>query len=274
MIFIFHIILIMLTYLSIFQQNICDAHLTLTGPSLSLIFIWAHTHVCTHTVVLYFFHPTTQQWEKSLIEGSLSLVKVVDADSQTTTTTQKYLLIILNRNSPDNYKMEFTEDFQLQQSNPYLILKNYENQSKEATIRGIWFPNENERTKMNDLLMNVLNELKNPTVVVSAAAAALPTQTPTQPIDRNAATAALFASLNIGGSTSTSSSSSNSNSNSNSNANQQQQSQQPTLDKKSLQLSLLSLIQDERFLDLIHAQYLKVHNARTKNNNNNNNSRK
>ena len=270
MIFIFHIILIMLTYLSIFQQNICDGHLTLTGPSLSLLFVCAHAHVCTHTVVLYFFHPTTQQWEKSLIEGSLSLVKVVDADSQTTSTTQKYLLIILNRNSPDNYKMEFTKDFQLQQSNPYLILKNYENQSKEATIRGIWFPNENERTKMNDLLMNVLNELKNPMVVVSAAAAALPTQTPTQPIDRNAATAALFASLNIGGSTSTSSSSSNSNSN----ANQQQQSQQPTLDKKSLQLSLLSLIQDERFLDLIHAQYLKVHNARTKNNNNNNNSRK
>ena len=33
-------------------------------------------------------------------------------------------------------------------------------------------------------------------------------------------------------------------------------------DKKSLQLSLLSLIQDERFLDLIHAQYLKVAHAR------------
>ena len=34
------------------------------------------------------------------------------------------------------------------------------------------------------------------------------------------------------------------------------------LDKKSLQLSLLSLIQDERFLDLIHAQYIKVTHAR------------
>lgn len=33
-------------------------------------------------------------------------------------------------------------------------------------------------------------------------------------------------------------------------------------DKKSLQLSLLSLIQDDRFLDLIHAQYLKVAHAR------------
>ena len=34
------------------------------------------------------------------------------------------------------------------------------------------------------------------------------------------------------------------------------------LDKKNLQLALLSLIQDDRFLDLIHAQYLKVANAR------------
>mmetsp|Transcript_51664 Transcript_51664/g.76567 ORF Transcript_51664/g.76567 Transcript_51664/m.76567 type:complete len:338 (+) Transcript_51664:105-1118(+) len=37
------------------------------------------------------------------------------------------------------------------------------------------------------------------------------------------------------------------------------------LDKKTLQLTLLSLIQDERFLDLIHAQYLKVAHARAKN---------
>jgi mRNA-decapping enzyme 1B len=36
------------------------------------------------------------------------------------------------------------------------------------------------------------------------------------------------------------------------------------LDKKSLQLALLSLIQDERFLDLLHTQYLKVVRTRAK----------
>ena len=36
----------------------------------------------------------------------------------------------------------------------------------------------------------------------------------------------------------------------------------PPLDKKSLQLSLLSLIQDDRFIDLIHSQYVKVVRAR------------
>ena len=40
--------------------------------------------------------------------------------------------------------------------------------------------------------------------------------------------------------------------------------QTPILDKKSLQSSLLSLLQDERFLDLIHAQYVKVSHARSK----------
>jgi hypothetical protein len=34
------------------------------------------------------------------------------------------------------------------------------------------------------------------------------------------------------------------------------------LDKKSLQLTLLSLLQDDRFLDLVHSQYLKVVRAR------------
>ena len=34
------------------------------------------------------------------------------------------------------------------------------------------------------------------------------------------------------------------------------------LDKKGLQLTLLSLIQDDRFIDLLHAQYLKVATAR------------
>jgi hypothetical protein len=38
------------------------------------------------------------------------------------------------------------------------------------------------------------------------------------------------------------------------------------LDKKSLQLTLLSLIQDDRFLDLVHSQYLRVIHARAKKN--------
>ena len=227
----------------------------------------------TH-VVLYHFHDETQRWEKSDVEGSLSL-----AVRGETEATSKYVLVILNRNSPDNYTFDFTSDFQLQKSDPFLIFKNYEQkpqtvptttatQNRPATIRGIWFPNDNERDAMNELLVGVLKSLKE---------APLPAPKPS--IDRNAATASLFSALNIGVDNNPSSSQqqqqqqqhpseqertsaarptkSSSATSSPSNSNQQ-----PILDKKSLQLALLSLIQDDRFLDLLHAQYLKVHNAR------------
>ena len=71
-------------------------------------------YTATH-VVLYLFHPETQSWEKSNIEGSLSLVQQQEG------TKTKYALVILNRNSPENYCMELTRDFQLQQNDPYLI---------------------------------------------------------------------------------------------------------------------------------------------------------
>lgn len=273
-------------------------------------------YTATH-VVLYLFHPETQSWEKSNIEGSLSLVQQQEG------TKTKYALVILNRNSPENYCMELTRDFQLQQNDPYLIFKNYDDDgdngnTRQETIRGIWFPNDKERLEMNDLFTNILDVLRSTTTnsqssiptlrsVASveeahaegaasssfkATATTTTTATTVAPNDRNAATAALFASLNIGGvsnggdaaaaaattptqTTTTSRSASASVSsttqqqrsgriqNTNTNATDETH-QQPTLDKKSLQLALLSLIQDERFLDLLHAQYLKVHHARTK----------
>mmetsp|Transcript_5142 Transcript_5142/g.3612 ORF Transcript_5142/g.3612 Transcript_5142/m.3612 type:complete len:92 (+) Transcript_5142:30-305(+) len=45
---------------------------------------------------------------------------------------------------------------------------------------------------------------------------------------------------------------------------ERQQLQSVELDKKSLQLSLMSLLQEDKFIDLIHAQYLKVVRARKK----------
>ena len=206
----------------------------------------------TH-VVLYHFHDGTQSWEKSDVEGSLSLAVRGQG------TSPRHVLVILNRNSPNNYPMDFTSDFQLQKSDPFLIFKNKEKGSGAATIRGIWFPNDNERDTMNELLVGVLKNLKEN-----------PPPAPAPVADRNAATASLFAALNISSSSqsqlaqqqSTPSrppASAQTSSPSHSN-------QQPILDKKSLQLALLSLIQDDRFLDLIHAQYLKVHNARANRN--------
>ena len=208
----------------------------------------------TH-VVLYHFHDEKQSWEKSDVEGSLSLAVRGQGSSP------KHVLVILNRNSPNNYPMDFTSDFQLQKSDPFLIFKNKENGSGAATIRGIWFPNDNERDTMNELLVGVLKNLKeNPP----------PAPAPAPVADRNAATASLFAALNISSSSQSQLAQQHSTPSrppaSAQTSSPSHSNQQPILDKKSLQLALLSLIQDDRFLDLIHAQYLKVHNARASRN--------
>merc|ERR1711865_224454 len=96
--------------------------------------------------------------------------------------------------------------------------------TRQETIRGIWFPNDKERLEMNDLFTNILDVLRSTTTnsqssiptlrsvasveeahaegVASSsfkATATTTTATTVAPNDRNAATAALFASLNIGG---------------------------------------------------------------------------
>ena len=205
----------------------------------------------TH-VVLYHFHQSSQSWEKSKVEGSLFLA----------IRPSGYLLVILNRNSPDNYPIELSPGFQVQHSDPYLIFR-HKLPDGEMSIRGIWFPNPDERIKMNDLLNQVSNALKQqppkpPPAPVPAPAPSLPPTVATAD-----ATAALLSSLSIGVNSNTSSQS---NTTPVRQASPSSGNQQPTLDKKSLQLALLSLIQDDRFLDLLHAQYLKVAHARANRN--------
>jgi mRNA-decapping enzyme 1B len=208
----------------------------------------------TH-VVLYKFAQSTQNWEKSNVEGSLFLA----------VKPSGYLIVIVNRSSPDNYLMELSASFQLQHNDPYLIFKQPE--QGETVIRGIWFPNSKERIVMNDLLSTVLEHLKTAppkpqlaNVPPRAAAAAT--------LDQGAAFAALLSplSLNAGAASASAPPSASSQ---NIRQSSPSQSKQPMLDKKSLQLALLSLIQDERFIDLLHAQYLKVAHARAGRNSNN-----
>ena len=167
----------------------------------------------------------------------------------------------------------------------------------DEAIRGLWFHDGKEREQVHSYLENVVKSLQKieemerareppPSLATNvneeggkttSAAAASPEKkkrgTPVE-VNTNAAGAALLSTLNL-------------NDNSREQTPQVAQSPQPsqppatptttpaaaaaaattqnhtnTLDKKSLQLALLSLIQDERFLDLIHAQYLKVASSR------------
>ena len=210
----------------------------------------------TH-VVLYEFRAESQCWEKSDVEGSMFLA----------VRPKGYLLVILNRNSRDNYPMELSTDFQLQHSDPYLIFRQQLSPQGETVIRGIWFPNAAERISMNDMLEQALDDLKNPKPATSVAIptpyVAPATTTTAASVDPGALLSTLLSPVSLGGNNNHASAGIRQESPSS-----QSGTNQPTLDKKSLQLALLSLIQDERFLDLLHAQYLKVAHARASRNDN------
>jgi mRNA-decapping enzyme 1B len=233
----------------------------------------------TH-VVLYEYEAATA-WQKTGFEGSLFLAHSAAA----------YQMIILNRNSPDNFQMPLSADTQLQHDDPFLIFKQKVN--GDTRIRGIWFHNADERISMAGVLQKTLQGLiegRLPGVAapvvnawearaavaaapVAVAAAPVAVAVPVAPVaavpvaavDSSAALAALLGVASISGQAG---------------ApppdvppvvvQQQQQQTAPAiqpgtaLDKKSLQLALLSLIQDDRFLDLVHSQYLRVVHARTK----------
>ena len=162
----------------------------------------------------------------------------------------------------------------------------------DETIRGLWFHNDNERKSVHTYLENVVKSLSKieemernafvpPALATSAAgndangggSAAGAGINSVPEVNTNAAGAALLSTLTLSSNnerqqknssqkqqqqpaaTSAASTSSATNTNTGSNTTS---SNANALDKKSLQLALLSLIQEDRFLDLLHAQYLKV----------------
>ena len=244
----------------------------------------------TH-VGLYEFQLTAKAWEKKNVEGLLFLVKK--------TKDPSFQLVLLNRNSTDNWTLSVSPKMQVQNQDPYLILR-FQNEQGESVIQGIWFYNGQERDSIASVLTKAVKSLELPVA-------------PTAPeIDPATAASVLLSPLNLGGHTipisrapqppsgnttfvtaaATAAAAGASYANAPAPAatglaketasQPRPQEQQPVppspethnqqhfvLDKKSLQLSLLSLIQDDRFLDLIHAQYLKVAHARANRNSDN-----
>lgn len=242
----------------------------------------------TH-VVLYEF--VCDGWQKCNIEGSMFL-------TQTPTT---YYLVILNRHSTENLIMEVTGTMQLQHQDPYLIFR--ERVGDATRIRGIWFHNADERIAMTAVLESSIERLQAgslpppppPTTLAAPAPAARPPPSanssphPSTPAPRGhslpssspepsvasggASLEPLLASMAVSAAVATANAATPTPS-----RGAAAQSPSPSspaslaggggngvaLDKKSLQLALLSLIQDDRFLDLLHSQYLRVVHARVK----------
>ncbi|KAK1733034.1 mRNA-decapping enzyme subunit 1 [Skeletonema marinoi] len=171
----------------------------------------------------------------------------------------------------------------------------------DEAIRGLWFHDGKEREQVHSYLENVVKSLQkidemekehgpppslmtnttdngsNDTSSNASAAAGEKKKGPVE-VNTNAAGAALLSTLNLNDNKQPTTTAAKSRKQTpqplqpttqSSNTTPSSTSPPPpaavpanTLDKKSLQLALLSLIQDERFLDLIHAQYLKVASSR------------
>jgi mRNA-decapping enzyme 1B len=243
----------------------------------------------TH-VVLYEFELSSSNWTKANVEGSLFLAE---------TSNQLHKLIILNRNTPENFILSVDASLQIQQeSPPYVILK----ESSSSRILGIWFHNDEERIRIDRILRETVQEKVSSGAVDTAAAAMAALglteaiakqqqqQQQQQQIRAKSASHAISSSATTTIKNSTPTGPATASSSVpvlSTNATPYMTTRSSTaltapataasslvppgappdavaLDKKSLQLALLSLIQDERFLDLLHTQYLKVVRSRAK----------
>lgn len=221
--------------------------------------------------VLYEFNTSAVQWEKQNVEGSLFVTQHSESP--------KFKIIVMNRNSKENLEVPLAASFQMQVREPYLIFRLDKGDKQAADdkqqIKGIWFHNGNERQKIHDVLSKVVKTLSVPGGQEVQTKQSQNTSPAPRTVSKKEAAASLMAALKISGSSSTAPVPQ---------QKQQQQVKTPTnvqqtqapkeeeasiqnmvLDKKSLQLSLMSLLNDDRFLDLIHAQYLKVARARENN---------
>lgn len=132
-------------------------------------------------------------------------------------------LVILNRNAAEPFSLVLQtatgSQTTLQKEQGYLIVRD------SSGIYGLWFPDPQELDRMYTIVQQRLRSVSAPPRSVPAAEA-------------------LKAALGIGGTSEEETPA--------------ESTPQPPLDKRCLQLALLSLLQDERFLELLHAQYVKI----------------
>jgi len=94
---------------------------------------------------MYQFDPATVKWARYDCEGPLFVVKR-NADP-------RFRLVIVNRLSRNNFAHAITATFHFELVEPYLIFKSQPNGAGlPPTIHGIWFPADEERKKIFDLM--------------------------------------------------------------------------------------------------------------------------
>lgn len=252
----------------------------------------------TH-VVLYEFNTSNQAWEKRNCEGmrwfplyinsrqlglepfspsnflcllNLYLIRKGSLFLVKRSDLPRFNLIVMNRSSTENLVVAITSAFQMQVREPYLIFRmdkgsNTDNKAAEQQkIRGIWFHDAGEREAISKILDRIVK-----TVATYIDEDDEKEENKMKKMSNSEATATLLSALNItrgnvndGTNNSKPKAAEREKMSNGNDEGDKELLRNIELDKKSLQLSLMSLLQDERFLDLIHAQYIKVVRARKK----------
>ncbi len=166
----------------------------------------------------------------------------------------------MNRSSKDNLVVAITPKFQKQVREPYFIFTNRDD--AEQKIRGIWFHNSDEREAVSNTLDRIVKSMT--TSARSSIETASNKLAHRSNITTSKATASLLSALKIDKKDDQSTQKENAITNNikRSDEDEKKLIQNVEMDKKALQLTLMSLIQDDRFIDLIHAQYLKIVRSR------------
>ncbi|KAI9824758.1 MAG: hypothetical protein M1832_001586 [Thelocarpon impressellum] len=87
--------------------------------------------------VVYLFSPTSQQWEKSGVEGTLFVCQLTPAE----TGAERYVAIVLNRRGLENFSAELLDGGDVEVTEEYVILRVTED-GEEQKIYGLWIFSE------------------------------------------------------------------------------------------------------------------------------------
>ncbi len=92
--------------------------------------------------VIYLFTPSTQQWEKSGVEGTLF---VCETEAPTSTVDAGYSVVVLNRRGLDNLILDLAQTQDVEVTAELLILRLTE--GEEQKVIGVWIHEDKDGTR-------------------------------------------------------------------------------------------------------------------------------
>jgi len=203
----------------------------------------------------YSFQQETNEWKKREVEGPFFVVQ----RKPTQQNQSMYAMIVLNRLNANNYIQYLNTGINFQVSDPYIIFR-----TQKETI-GFWFGNANERNAIANVVQGVLQNLFNRRrMPQQQQQQQQQQQAPQQAWQGNTNASQHLLSMIKGGN-----GNNNNSGNSNNKGNNKKKGNKNAADldnlkpedieltKPQLQRMLIRMLEDDRFIGLLHQQYIQ-----------------